>query len=282
MAFTFSDRYDTENYDATLIVDALNLCFRWKHTNKFDNYKYDFEKTVESIANSYKCGNIIICADWGKSAYRKAIYPNYKADRAERFKDQTDEEKEQFEKFFAEYEATLELLKEKYLVLRYKNVEADDIAAHLVLHREQYELNDIWLLSSDGDWDLLIDKGVHRFSWRARKEITCENWYEHYEVTPEEFISYKCLMGDKSDNIPGVHGVGPKRAAGLIKDYGSALDIHDALPLAGTASYIKNLNESAEQLLTNYELMDLLTYCDDAIGEENLKDIRLQMGDVPW
>ena len=277
MAFKFSERYDTDNYEATLIVDALNLAFRWKHTNKYRDYKYDFERTMESIANSYKCGKIIVCADW-----RKAIFPDYKADRAERFKDQTPEEKEQFEKFFEEYEATLEHLKEKYLVLRYKNVEADDIAAHLVLHKEQYELKDIWLLSSDGDWDLLVQDGVSRFSWRTRKEITTNNWNEHYEVTPEEFISYKCLIGDKSDNIPGINGIGPKRAASLISDYGSALDIYDAVPLDGTAKYITNLNEGADQILTNYELMDLISYCDDAIGKENLEDIRWKMGDVGW
>lgn len=282
MAFSFKDRYDTENYDATLIVDALNLAFRWKHTNKWQDYKYDFERTVESIANSYQCGNIIICADWGKSAYRKAIFPDYKADRAERFKDQSEEEKQRFEQFFAEYEATLEHLAEKYLVLRYKNVEADDIAAHLVLNREKYELNDVWLLSSDGDWDLLISENVNRFSWRTRKEITNDNWNDHYDITPEQFISYKCLTGDKSDNIPGISGIGPKRAAAILESYDSAFDIYDAIPLDGSAKYIQNLNENAEQLLVNYELMDLITYCDTAIGQENLEDIRVKMGDVPW
>lgn len=282
MAFSFKDRYDTDNYNATLIVDALNLAFRWKHTNKWQDYKYDFERTIESIANSYQCGQIIVCADWGKSTYRKAIFPSYKADRAERFKDQTEEEKTRFEQFFAEYEATLEFLATKYKVLRYKGVEADDIAAHLILHKKQYELEDVWLLSSDGDWDLLIQEGVNRFSWRSRKEITMDSWSEHYDVTPEEFISYKCLIGDKSDNIPGIAGIGPKRAAGLISAHGSAFDIYDLIPLEGTASYITNLNENAEQILTNYELMDLLTYCDEAISEENIQDIRGKMGDVPW
>jgi 5'-3' exonuclease len=282
MAFTFSERYDKENYEGTLIVDALNLAFRWKHTGNYNNFKYDFERTVESIANSYKCKDIIITADWGKSEYRKAIFPDYKADRAERFKDQTEEEKEKFEQFFNEYEATLKHLSTNYTVLRYKGVEADDIAAHLVIHRQQYQLTNIWLLSSDGDWDLLIDKDVSRFSWRSRKEITADNWDEHYEVTPEQFISYKCIMGDKSDNVPGISGIGPKRAAGLLQDYESAFDIYDAVPLPGKAKYIENLNENADQLLINYELMDLVEYCDEAIGKENLEDIRVTMGDVAW
>jgi DNA polymerase-1 len=282
MAFNFSERYEKENYTGTLIVDALNLCFRWKHTAAYANYKEDFIRTIESIANSYKCGRIIVAADWGSSSYRKALFPEYKADRKERYKDQTEEEKEAFEKFFQEYENTLELAKTKYKVLRYKYVEADDIAAHLVLNKTKYELNEIWLLSSDGDWDLLISNGVSRFSWRTRKEITSANWSDHYNITKEEFISYKCLMGDKSDNVPGIMGVGPVRAVELVKNYGSALDIYDSLPIPGTSSYIKELNANGEQLLINYELMDLITYCDQAIGEENLQDIRVQMGELSW
>ena len=280
MTFSFKDRYDSTNYTGTLIVDALNLAFRWKHTGKYNQFKEDFERTIASIANSYKCGNIILTADWGSSAYRKAIFPKYKADRAEKFKDQTEEEKRAFKEFFEEYEATLDLLQEKYIVLRYKNVEADDIAAHLVLNKLQYELNDVWLLSSDDDWSLLVEEGVSRFSWRTRKEITIDNWNEHYEVTPEQFISYKCLMGDKSDNIPGIVGIGPKRASALLLEYDSAFDLYDSVPLSGKAQNIKNLNENAEQLLKNYELMDLRTYCDEAIGKEKLKDIRGRMGDV--
>lgn len=282
MAFNFKERYDTETYKDTLVVDALNLAFRWKHTPRYNTYKEEFQRTIESIASSYKCKNIIITADWGKSAYRTAIFPEYKADRAERFKDQTEEDRLKFEQFFQEYENTLSLLEENYLILRYKGVEADDIAAHLAARREAYSLNDIWLLSSDGDWDLLVNENIHRFSWRTRKEITWDNWSEHYEITPDEFISYKCLVGDKSDNIPGINGIGPKRAAGLIKQYGSAFDIYSSLPLPGTAAYIKNLNSSGDIILRNYELMDLVSYCDEAVGEENLQDIRGKMGDVPW
>jgi DNA polymerase-1 len=282
VTFTFKDKYENANPNAALIVDALNLAFRWKHTAKFRNYAEDFKNTVLSIAKSYGCVKIIICADWGKSAYRKAIFPEYKADRAERFKDQTEEEKQQFQDFFEEYENTLKLLSETMTVLRFKGVEADDLAAHLVKNREQYELEDIWLLSSDGDWDLLVTEGASRFCWRTRKEINLQNWSDHYKVTPEEFISYKCLIGDKSDNIPGVNGVGPVRAANLIEKHGSAFDIRDAIPFDGKAKYIQNLNESGDQILVNYELMDLLTHCDEAIGTENVKEIRTAMGDVAW
>jgi DNA polymerase-1 len=130
------------------------------------------------------------------------------------------------------------------------------------------------LISSDRDWDLLIQENVGRFSYVTRKEVTLENWNEHYEVTPEEYISLKCLTGDKGDNVPGIPGIGPKRAVGLIKEYGDALSIYDATPIESRYKYIQALNENSEQILKNYELMDLITYCDDAIGAENISVIR--------
>ena len=220
------------------------------------------------------CKSIIITADLGSSSYRKDINPEYKQNRKEKFAEQSEAEKMAFEDFIAEYEATLELLQEDHTLLRFRGVEADDIAAHLVKHRDKYDLEYIWLISSDRDWDLLIQKNVARFSYVTRKEVTLDNWKTHYDVSPEEYISLKCLTGDKGDNVPGIPGIGPKRALGLIKEYGDALNIYDACPIPGKYKYIESLNENYEQILQNYELMDLVTYCDDAIGSDNISVIR--------
>ncbi len=270
MAFNFEDKIsDTKT---TLIVDALNLAFRWKHQGKTD-FRYDYQKTVQSLASSYGCNEVIIAADWGSSSYRKELYPDYKQNRKEKFAEQSEEEKIAFEEFFEEFEATLEILAEDYILLRYKGVEADDIAAHLVKHKKAYDLEDIWLVSSDRDWDLLIQDSVSRFSYVTRKEVTLENWSEHYDVKPEEYISLKCLTGDKGDNVPGISGIGPKRAQQLIEQYGNAFSIYEATPIDSRYKYIQTLNESADQILINYELMDLITFCDDAIGKANIADI---------
>lgn len=276
MAFNFTDKIVNNEPNATLIVDALNLAFRWKHQGRSD-FRYEYKKTIESLAKSYDCKKLIIAADWGSSSYRKEISPDYKQNRKDKFAEQTEEEKIAFEEFFEEFEASLELLAEEYTVLRYKGVEADDIAAHLVKERKKYELEYIWLISSDRDWDLLIQENVGRFSYVTRKEVRLDNWHEHYEICPEDYISLKCLTGDKGDNVPGIPGIGPKRAVQLIKEYGDAMDIYNAVPLAGKYKYIQELNANAEQLLINYELMDLITYCDDAIGADNLADIERKM-----
>jgi len=272
MAFNLTDKMVNENANATLVVDALNLAFRWKHQGRTD-FRYDYQDTVKSLAKSYDCGNIIITADWGSSSYRKGISPDYKQNRKDKFAEQTEAERLAFEEFFEEFEASLEVLAEDYPILRYKGVEADDIAAHLVKHKEKYDLEYMWLISSDRDWDLLIQEKVGRFSYVTRKEVRLDNWREHYEVTPDEYISMKCLTGDKGDNVPGIPGIGPKRAVQLIRDYGDAMDIYNATPLESRYKYIQALNENAEQLLVNYELMDLITYCDDAIGQDNIANI---------
>ena len=270
MAFSFEDRIsDTKT---TLIVDALNLAFRWKHQGRTD-FRYDYQKTVQSLASSYGCSEVIIAADWGSSSYRKELYPDYKQNRKEKFAEQSEEERIAFEEFFEEFEATLEVLAEDYILLRYKGVEADDVAAHLVKHKNAYDLENIWLISSDRDWDLLIQDNVSRFSYVTRKEVTLENWSEHYDVKPEEYISLKCLTGDKGDNVPGIPGIGPKRAQQLIEQYGNAFSIYEATPINSKYKYIQTLNENADQILTNYELMDLMTFCDDAIGKANMADI---------
>ena len=275
MAFSFNEGM-AGVAGRTLIVDALNLAFRWKHQGRTD-FRNDYIQTVKSLANSYKCSNVIITADWGSSTYRRKISPEYKQNRKEKYADQTEAEKQAFKDFFEEYEETLELLSESYKVLRFEGVEADDLAAHLVKEKKKYGLDDIWMVSSDRDWDLLIQEGVSRFSYVTRKEVTISNWGEHYNVAPEEYISFKCLTGDKGDNVPGITGIGPKRAEQLIKDYGDAMTIYDNIPIAGKYKYIQELNANAETLLKNYELMDLITYCDDAIGEHNVLEIGERM-----
>ena len=273
MAFNFSDKLTNENPNCTLIVDALNLAFRWKHQGRTD-FRYEYVNTVQSLARSYDCKKVIITADWGSSTYRKSINSEYKQNRKDKFAEQSEEERIAFEEFFEEFEATLELLAEDYVVFRFKGVEADDIAAHLVKQRNDYDLEYIWLISSDRDWDLLIQENVARFSYVTRKEVTLENWSTHYDVAPEEYISLKCLTGDKGDNVPGIPGIGPKRAIGLIQEYGSAIDIYDAIPIESRYKHIQALNDNAEQIIQNYELMDLISFCDDAIGAENISAIR--------
>lgn len=275
MAKSFSEVTQLDP-ETVLVVDSLNLAFRFKHQGALF-FLQEYVQTVESLRKSYRAGKVIILSDWGSSSYRKGIYPEYKQNRKEKQALQTPEEAAYFEKFFEEYLRIIEHYQTEttYPTFRFENVEADDIAAHIVANKQEYGFNKVVLISSDADWDLLVSDDVMRFSYVTRREITADNWHESHEVTQEQYICVKCLMGDAGDNVPGIPKVGPKTAAKLVQQYGSALDIAAAIPLPGAYVYIKNLNTfGSENIIRNYQLMDLVTFCDDAIGQENIKEIQ--------
>ena len=257
-----------------LVVDGLNLAFRYKYANK-KVFAQDYINTIGSLGNSYAAREIVVLGDGG-SSYREAIYPDYKGNRKELREKQTEQEATDFQDFLDEFGRAFEQLGEMYTAFRFKGVEADDIAAYLVSICSE-DFDHIWLMSSDKDWDLLIDENVSRFSYVSRKEITLTNWSEHYDYQQNEHISIKVLQGDKGDNIPGVTGVGIKRAISLVNTYGSALDILAQLPIDSHYKYMQNLNEFGDKIILNYELMDLPTYCDEALGEANAATVYMEM-----
>ena len=265
----FTEVGKQEHNENLLIVDGLNIAFRWRY-KKVPYYTNDYVRTVESLAKSYDCGNIIILADGG-SVYRKNLYPDYKANRKEKYKDQTDAEKKEFEVFMAEFANAFKRLEDKgHLVIKQGGLEADDLAAWIVRKNKDFSIGDIWLISSDKDWDLLIQDGVSRFSTVTRKETTVDNWDEHYDFEPEYFLTFKCLAGDTGDNIPGISGIGPKRATQLIEQYGDLYDIYNSCPIDSKYKFIQSLNENADQLLLNAELMDLESYSEQAVIESGM------------
>ena len=274
MSIQFNKVQELES-DTVLIVDCLNLGFRWKHSGDTD-FLDSYQRTVESLKKSYKAGKVILTCDSGSSSYRKTIYPQYKQTRKDKFDNQTPEEALAFERFFTEFNRVMDHYKQeaKYPLFRFEKCEADDIAAYIVKNRKKWGFTKVVLISSDKDWDLLVNEDVMRFSYVTRKEITLENWKEHYDYNPDDHISIKCLTGDSGDNIPGVPGIGPKKALALVGEYGSTYDIIANMPIVSRYKYIQNLNEfGADNLMLNYRLMDLLEFCDEALGEQNIQTI---------
>jgi 5'-3' exonuclease len=256
-----------------MVVDALNLCFSFRGKV---NFAEAYVNMVQSLRRSYKAKYVIIACDKGSSSYRKGIYPEYKQNRKDKFELQTEAERIQFEIFFQEFEKALTLLEEstEYPLLRFQGVEADDIGAYICSKIKEFPaVEHTWLITSDGDWDLLIAESISRFSYVTRKEVTLENWHERYDFEPEDYISIKCLTGDMGDNVIGVAGIGPKRAASLVQEYGTAIDIACCIPIDSKYKYVQELNKSKDLIMLNYNLMDLVTFCAEAIGEPNCEII---------
>ncbi len=255
-----------KNKQTVLLVDSLNLAFRFKHSGPKD-FCQPYIQMVKSLATSYGCGSVIIAADQGSSKFRKALYPAYKGNREELRARQTEQEKDDFQDFIQEYEKVLLELEELegYPVIRFKGIEADDIIAYISKYKIGLDIEKIWIISTDKDLDLLLNEGINRFSYINRKETSLNTWDSMHDFPHEMFLTMKCLTGDKGDNIQGIPQVGPKRAISLMEEYGNVFDIYDAIPISGAYKYIQNLNANKEQLLLNVELMDLIEYCDEVL-----------------
>lgn len=265
MAIGFEDLVDLDASNL-LIIDSLNMAFRWR--KQIDGWHQKLSSTISSLASSYGACEVIVLGDGG-SVYRKAIYPDYKGNRNK--DDQTEDEKQEWQDFFGEYELALKDTASSYPIMKFPGVEADDLAAYLCM-RLKGVFKHIWMVSSDRDWDLLLSDEVSRFSLFSKKEFTVDNFEDHYGYPLNQHIDVKVLNGDTGDNIPGIAGVGPKRAVTILNKFGpTAFDVMDSLPIKGTAKYIQELN-NFEYFELNYELMDLLTFCEQAIYEAGCLD----------
>ena len=138
-------------------------------------------------------------------------------------------------------------------------IEADDTIAYL----SQKLKDDVIIYSADQDFLQLVNKRITVYSPIKKKFYRPNDVYEQYGIHPYNFITMKCLMGDKSDNLPGVKGLGPKK---LIKYFpeitGKKLfTLYEAYQKA--TDKIKehgiygNVHLFKEQLEINYELMCL-------------------------
>lgn len=249
-----------------MIVDGTNLGFRFKHNNSKKPFASSYVSTIQSLAKSYSARTTIVLGDKGKSVFRLEHLPDYKGNRDEKYAQRTEEEKALDEQFFEYLRDAFELCETTFPTFTIRGVEADDMAAYIVkLIGHLYD--HVWLISTDGDWDTLLTNRVSRFSFTTRREYHLRDMYEHHNVDDvDQFISLKAIMGDLGDNIRGVEGIGAKRGYNIIREFGNVLDIIDQLPLPGKQKYIQNLNASEELLFRNLILVDLPTYCVDAVA----------------
>jgi len=261
---------DYSTYNNLMIVDANNLSYRWLQRPNYASFGADFIRTVQSLSKSYEAARTIVCFDFGKSYYRMDMHDEYKGTRK---KPQEEEEIKKYEEFFAVLNDLPDQLDEE--VLKFRGVEADDILAWITQNiSDKYDHT--WIVSSDRDLYQLIDDNVSIFNIFGRKEVTIQTLREDFEVTPDEYMLSRIIEGDKSDNILGIEGIGPKRAQALAREYKTLDTLLKALPIKGRSKYIQNLNAGHDQLVRNEKLINLKKYCVDAItagknGEEPLE-----------
>lgn len=158
---------------------------------------------------------VIACWDGGKSKWRKEFYPGYKAQRD--YGNQDEEKAENYAKLWKQIDILHEVLPMFNVhSIRVQDQEADDLIASACKVLEGNKM----IITSDKDMLQLISTEVSVYSPYKDRVISPLSFYEETGVTQPAYLGYRALLGDSSDNIPGVPGIGEKTAKRLMDTYG--------------------------------------------------------------
>lgn len=179
-----------------------------------------FLRSLGVLAEQFTASQIIVAWEGGKSARRRALHPGYKAgrkplrlNRSELYEKDLDSP----ENFGWQVAQAVQLLEMTPIEQLYAtDCEADDVIGWLCRHRLKNESRPIVICSSDQDMLQLLRDDVYMYSHTGSKLYTKENVLEKYGVSAENFATARAFIGDSSDRIDGVKGVGFKT---LIKEF---------------------------------------------------------------
>lgn len=211
-----------------LIIDGSSLFFRAFYAlpllktkrGLYTNAIYGFVMMVENAIEKIKPSHVAVCFDMKGKTFRSDIYKDYKGTRQK-----TPNELEQ------QWPLVREILGHMNIkILESPVYEADDIAGTLAkLGSEEGFEN--YLLTGDKDYFQLVnDKTKVLFTRKGITDIdivTVEKIEENYGIEPLEFIELKALMGDSSDNIPGIYGIGEKTGLKLVRQFHTLENLYD-------------------------------------------------------
>jgi 5'-3' exonuclease len=242
-----------------ILIDGHNLLFRSGHTTGQLTLSDGTPcgaawGVVRSVLLAYKqeakvCpATVHVVWDGGRSKRRLLLHPEYKAGRRGTKDDKgegAEQRREEREQILAQAEMAREVLG-LLGVYQYdsRGIEADDVISALVESLSGPD-STIVLLSNDEDFLQLLHKpGV--IIQRATERVYRGDLIGH----PLDYLSVKCLEGDKSDNVEGFPGVGPKTAWQILKFFGSAPGTEQPRDPTWLASQLKNLDPAGSQVLS--------------------------------
>src|SRR5215218_5819650 len=210
------------------------------------NALYGFTSMVLKLLDSEEEVGLGVVWDAGIPTFRLEVFPEYKAHRSA----MPDELRVQLDHLDEILEAM------NIPAIRAEGFEADDALA--TLSRRLPEDVELFIVTGDQDamqlvdgrvWVLRTTRGVSETKTYGRQEVI-----EEYGVTPQQIPDYKALVGDPSDNIPGVRGIGPKGAANLLQEFDSVQGIYDHLDAVASKGTRKKLEEGRESAFVSLEL----------------------------
>ncbi|MEZ4289997.1 MAG: DNA polymerase I [Myxococcota bacterium] len=173
------------------------------------NAAYGFVTMLAKVLREEQPTHVVVAIDPPGGSFRKQIYPDYKANRDKQPEDLT-AQLPLVESLCAAYGVPM---------LSVEGFEADDVIASLV--EQAPASSEVCIVSTDKDLMQLVAPGIEMLDTMKGKRIDQASVEERFGVPPSQLLDLRALVGDPSDNIPGVKGIGEKGAAKLIQEYGS-------------------------------------------------------------
>ncbi len=206
-----------------------------------------FVNFVHQLQSNHSTDYIIFALDSKEEGFRKEVYPPYKANRPAPPED-----------LVAQLGVAIEWIEKMgFKTLSKGGYEADDVIATVVnMARKQGIVGK--MVSSDKDlYQLLDDEKIVLYDWVKKKTIGEDECIAKFGVPPKYFVDFQALIGDGSDNVPGVPGIGPKTASKIINEYHTLEDIYENIDKIGTPRIRKLLLENKELAFISRELVRL-------------------------
>ena len=284
------DRLNQSQDDRILIIDGLNTFIRAFAVNPSQNDDgihiggmTGFLMSIGYAIKNIKPSRVIICFDGrGGSARRRKIFPDYKENRRVRQKLTRSTSLSTIEDERISMGQQIQRLTEYLGVLPVttmatENIEADDAIAYIT--EQVYPKSNCIIMSTDKDFLQLVSKRVQVWSPTKKRFYFPETILEEYGIPVHNFLMFRMLKGDGSDNIPGVRGTGIKtlqrRLPILFED--KTISVDDVIEYAKNSKdntkLSKTISESEELLNMNHRLMQLQDVDIDGTSKSSILNI---------
>lgn len=252
------------------LVDVSSFFFRAFYaipplTNKEGlptNALYGFMNMVIKLIREIKPDYLAFCFDRKEKSFRSDLFTEYKANRSEMPED------------LVPQVPYLKKLTDVLGIPRFdkEGFEADDVIGSLAQLGRKNQLNVI-IVSGDKDFAQLVDNFTMMYDTMKDKKYDVKGVIEKWGINPNQMIDYLALVGDSSDNIPGVRGIGPKGAQKLLAEFKSLDNIYDNLDKISGKSLKSKLAENKENA---YLSKELVTINKDINFDITLEDLKLK------
>ncbi|MGL5999718.1 MAG: DNA polymerase I [Pseudomonas proteolytica] len=221
---------------------------------------------LKSLRKQYPDSPFAVVFDAKGGTFRDDMYAEYKANRPS----MPDDMRVQIEPL---HQSVIAL---GFPLLCVEGVEADDVIGTLARSSAAAD-RPVVISTGDKDMAQLVDGHITLVNTMTGSAMDIDGVKEKFGVAPEQIIDYLALMGDSSDNIPGVPGIGPKTASGLLvgvngglKELYEQLDIVPTLPIRGAKTLPAKLEEHKEMAFLSYQLATIKVDVPLEVGLEDL------------